>query len=129
MVALKMGSIKIALAFAVGESEHSALSAALAPVAVKCVPPEQYAMPVSAILQGQKPMANGDVKPLAEPMLVFHGFENSELDAALKNLKNCGVKIPLKAVTTPTNMSWDAYTFYDNLSKERKAIKKGYRRH
>lgn len=105
------------------------LAEALSPAALKLVPPEEYTMPVSAILSGQKPLAVQQKAALKEPMLILHGFSSPELDAALESLRKNGITVKLKAVTTPTNMAWDAYTFYENLSQEHRALKKGRRAH
>ena len=129
MGAVRIGLSKVALVYAMDEKQCRRVAEALAPAAVKLVPQECWSMPVAAVLQGQKPVLSGEIRPLPEPMLVLHGFSGAELDRVLDALRKGGISIPLKAVTTPTNMAWNAYTIFENLSKERKALKKGKSAH
>ena len=61
-----------------------------------------------------------------EIFAVLHGFSRDGLDPALEALRSLG--IGLKAVTTPTNLSWSGEKLYKNLKAEREAIKRAKNR-
>ena len=61
-----------------------------------------------------------------EIFAVLHGFSRDGLDPALEALRSLG--IGLKAVTTPTNLSWSGERLYKNLKAEREAIKRAKNR-
>ena len=119
---------KVVLLFGLTEEAGAALASAFAAAGfgVLPVPPERCSMPLAAILEGRQPLVPGNAPP--EPMAVFHGLSDSELDRALAVLRKSGA-VSLKAVTTPANLRWTPAELWKNLSAERKAIKHGKRRH
>ena len=120
---------KVILLFGLAEPEAKALSAAFAAVGLGTfsVPAERSAMPLWAILEGRRPISGGTALP--EPIAVFHGLSDRELDRALAVLREGGAPIQLKAVTTPTNLQWTPAELWRNLAAERKALSKGKRKH
>ena len=59
----------------------------------------------------------------SDEMLVMSGFSQADLDAFLKFFRSAGLKrVELKAILTPTNASWDAFTLHRHLSQERDAF-------
>ena len=63
---------------------------------------------------------NGDI---SEEMLVIHASPEMDLDQALFLMKEEGVQVALKAMTTPNNLSWTAAELFQEISKEREMIK------
>ena len=61
---------------------------------------------------------------LPEPLLVMHGFSSEGVDSVLKLLRENQIRIDLKAVTTPTNLSWTALQMFAELQREREAFRK-----
>ncbi|MGF6989520.1 hypothetical protein M2150_000763 [Lachnospiraceae bacterium PM6-15] len=62
---------------------------------------------------------NGDI---SEEMLVIHASPEMDLDQALFLMKEEGVQVALKAMTTPNNLSWTAAELFKEISKEREMI-------
>lgn len=58
---------------------------------------------------------------LEQPMLVLAGLSEEQLNRLLRGLRGLP-PIPLKAVLTQTNRSWDALRLYEELQAERAAI-------
>ncbi len=58
-----------------------------------------------------------------EEMLVMHNFNDEQTDLILSLFKNAGIPfIPLKAITTPTNIEWSLYKLYNEIKKEYEEI-------
>ena len=117
------------LLFGFPAEESAALVAACreAGFAALPVPEEKWGLTLSGILSGA---AAPETSPesLSEPLIVFHGLEDSALDAALALLRSRGIRA-LKAVTTPTNLRWTPAALQRQLSAERKVIRKGKKKH
>ena len=56
--------------------------------------------------------------PFREEMLVLHQFSDADLDILLQALRSAGVRIPLKAVVTETNLGWTALQLRNALLAE-----------
>ena len=96
---------------------------------VREVPRAQYSLPLGVILGVRKagrlpPPYTGD--GLKRPMLVMHGLSSAEVDGVLAALKELGLDLPLKALTTPSNLKWPATQLYGHLMME--AAKRNKRR-
>lgn len=94
----------------------------------KSVGQEDYHQPLGALLgvEGveQKP-AKDDNEPMAEEMLLLHGFGADKLQKFLTALQRVGVgRIDLKAMLTENNRTWSGLDLYEELCKEREAFKK-----
>ena len=61
-----------------------------------------------------------------EPMLLMAGLSISQFHALVDGLKAQRLpRVPLKAVLTPTNRTWNAETLHRELAKERQALERG----
>ena len=113
------------LAFAVSDDRLSRLrfSCLALGIAVKPVPPGDYAQPLGALLGIQ---ARADAAPESAPvgeMLVMAAFDEALLHRFLAALRQ--LRVPpfrLKAMLTPTNVTWNAYQLYAELSAEHAAM-------
>ena len=57
-------------------------------------------------------------------LLVMCGLKNSRMDKLLAALRTAGIRIPHKAVLTPTNQNWNVYQLAQELERERQAMEK-----
>lgn len=93
-------------------------------ISVRAVSQEAYTTPIGVLLGLRK--AERVLPPLgfafAEPMLLMHGLSDSMVDTVLAELRAAGIRIDLKAITTPTNLTWNAMQIYAELRKEREAF-------
>lgn len=58
------------------------------------------------------------------PALILYGLAEPALDSLLAALRAAGVKLPLKAVVTPTNQKWPLCELLAELAAERQALEK-----
>ena len=103
------------------------LHAAFAPrkMAVKPVPPEDYAQTVGALAGAADcPRTEGTFSgaPLGEPMLVFCGFYGDRMNQALNAMRRTGLRIPYKAMLTAANRGWRPAELFAELQKEHAAM-------
>ena len=113
------------LAFAVADDRLSRLRFCCLPlgITVKPIVPEDYTQPLGALLGL---MERSDAAP--EPgtvgeMLVMAAFDDALINRFLPALRQ--LRIPpfrLKAVLTPTNVTWNACRLYAELSAEHAAM-------
>lgn len=62
---------------------------------------------------------------IPEQVMVLKGFTNKRLDELLMNFRKSRVpRIELKAILTEYNSDWSFYELYEELVKEREAVKK-----
>ena len=67
--------------------------------------------------------ASPDTPPVPEPMLIFCGLPEGNLDRMLSALRRMGVpRTVLKAVLTPHNAGWTVRALYTELCSERAAL-------
>lgn len=113
------------LAFAVSDDRLSRLRFCCLKlgIAVKAVPPEDYAQPLGFLLGLQaRADAAPDNGPVGE-MLVMAAFDDALVNRFLASLRQ--LRIPpfrLKAMLTPTNVTWTACRLYAELSAEHAAL-------
>ena len=92
-------------------------------IVVKPVSPNDYAQPLGALLGIQ---ARADAAPDGSPvgeMLVMAAFDDALVNRFLAALRQ--LRIPpfrLKAMLTPTNVTWNAQRLYAELSAEHAAM-------
>lgn len=99
-------------------------------IRIKNIQPEQYQIPLG-ILSGVQKLSDApsEFTPytgegFAEEMLVMKNFSNAQLDEFLFRMRKDGIpRIALKAVLTPSNLSWDSLTLYEELKKEHAAMR------
>lgn len=93
-------------------------------ISVRTVSQEAYTTPIGVLLGLRK--AQRVLPPLgftfAEPMLLMHGLSDRMVDTVLAELRAANIRIDLKAITTPTNLAWNAMQIYAELQKEREAF-------
>lgn len=95
-------------------------------ISVRIILEEMYTVTLDVLLGLRRPgkrLPNCGI-PLAEPMLIMHGFPSEQVDMVLQLLRDHRVRIDLKAVTTPTNLSWTSLQIYAELRREREAFYK-----
>ena len=95
-------------------------------ISVRVIRKELYTVPLEMLLglkQPDKILQNPGIE-LPEPMLVMHGMSSEGVDAVLKLLRENKIRIDLKAVTTPTNLSWTALQMFAELQRERESFRK-----
>ena len=95
-------------------------------ISVRVIRKELYTVPLEMLLglkQPDKILQNPGIE-LPEPRLVMHGFSSEGVDSVLKLLRENQIRIDLKAVTTPTNLSWTALQMFAELQREREAFRK-----
>lgn len=63
--------------------------------------------------------------PFPGEMLIMAGLNRQQAERLLAALKQARVHLPLKAVLTPTNATWDCFRLYQELTAERAAIQGG----
>ena len=94
-------------------------------VQLKPVSPEEYSRAIGSLAgipMHQASAAERDVR-FPEPMLVMCHMLKPELDAFLDALRQSGApSIPLKAILTPTNATWNARMLRDELMREHEAV-------
>ena len=58
----------------------------------------------------------------SEPMLLLRGFSDGLLNMLLAAMRRAGISIPLKAVLTAENQTWNSLELYQELQKEHEAF-------
>ena len=94
-------------------------------IAVRPVTPLEYHLPVGALagIPIKKASEEGDALSMSESMLVMCHMLSPQLDAFLQSLRVSGIPpIALKAVLTPSNVTWTFRTLYAELLGEHEAI-------
>ncbi len=100
------------------------LAAALG-VRVRAVPPERFTLPLGAMLgipagPARIPTEAGS---FSDPMLLMCNLDQAQFDRFLQLLRGPGLpRIPLKAVLTPHNVSWNALQLYGELRREHERL-------
>ena len=95
-------------------------------ISVRIIRKELYTVPLEMLLglkQPDKILQNPGIE-LPEPMMIMHGMSSEGVDTVLKLLRENQICIDLKAVTTPTNLSWTALQMFAELQREREAFRK-----
>lgn len=92
----------------------------------RCVLQEEYGVPLKMLVTDEKSFvtASGGMGELDGQMMVFAGVSDEKLEKLLALLRSnpaCG-KIPYKAILTPINREWDAYTLLKELKREHAAM-------
>ncbi len=90
-------------------------------VAVRHVQPKDFTLPVGALLGlSPAPVVGSQLSlPFTDEMMLMCFFDQKRLNALLSFFSETGLKrIALKAMLTPTNLSWSACELHRNLSAE-----------
>lgn len=122
-------SRKTAFLYCIDSEISAVIEKTFAPlgISVKTVDENDFLKPLSALVFGigkAAEQSNAEDK-IDEPMMILHGLESSLLDKAVTALRKNDVIIPLKAITTPTNLNWSSVKVFNNLKAERESFTKG----
>ena len=96
----------------------------------KSVARSEFALPIG-LLAGIPMKAPASPVPEAafsDPMLVMCHLLGDQLDAFLQGLRAQGIRIPLKAVLTPSNVGWSAPQLHAELLSEHEAMRSALRK-
>ena len=85
------------------------------------LPSEQYCV-ISDLLSGPARIPSAG-KPFRDEMLVMDGFDHESLNFLLNEMIRTGNAIPLKAVTTLTNIRWTVAMLHRQLETENREMK------
>ena len=89
---------------------------------MRVVSPERYHIPLEELAHGKGEPGEA-AEPVPEPMLVFCYLPQALLNQVLEVIRVANLPpIPLKAVLTETNKTWDTKQLHSELLKERVAI-------
>lgn len=92
---------------------------------MRVVESDRYHVPLAELAQGKGEPGEA-AEPLSEPMLVFCGMGEALLNQVLEVIRLSKLPpIPLKAVMTETNRSWNTLQLHEELQKEREAMAGG----
>ena len=96
-------------------------------IKIRSVRKEDYLQPVGA-LSGIADISRTDAVYDGEgfdgEMLVICGLTDPQMDQMLAYFRREGIRIPLKAVLTPTNMHWNSLELHDELVREHEAVRR-----
>ena len=100
---------------------------ALQGIRIREVTTGEYVLPLGALagipVAGGAP--HGTSAAFTDEMLVMCHMLSNQLDDFLKAMRGSGVpSIPLKAVLTPTNITWNSAALHDELSREHAAMQR-----
>ena len=89
---------------------------------MRVVEPSRYHISLGELAQG-KGEPGAEAEPLPEPMLVFCYMPQALLNQVLEVIRVAKLPpIPLKAVLTQDNRTWDTRQLHQELLKERESI-------
>lgn len=96
-------------------------------IKIRSVRKEDYLQPVGA-LSGVADISRTDAVYDGEgfdgEMLVICGLTDPQMDRMLAYFRREGIRIPLKAALTPTNMHWNSLELHDELVREHEAVRR-----
>ena len=96
-------------------------------IKIRSVRKEDYLQPVGA-LSGIADISRTDAVYDGEgfdgEMLVICGLTDPQMDQMLAYFRREGIRIPLKAALTPTNMHWNSLELHDELVREHEAVRR-----
>lgn len=90
------------------------------------VPPEAYTLPLGELAEGKEVPDAGPGERFSDELLLLVNFTSAQVDALLLGFRRNKIPpVPLKAVLTPTNRTWDSLALHRELLRERQAIAEG----
>ena len=96
-------------------------------IKIRSVRKEDYLQPVGA-LSGIADISRTDAVYDGEgfdgEMLVICGLTDPQMDQMLAYFRREGIRIPLKAALTLTNMHWNSLELHDELVREHEAVRR-----
>lgn len=89
---------------------------------MRVVEPDRYHIPLEELAKGKGEPAE-PAEPIPEPMLVFCYLPQALFNQVLEVIRVAKLPpIPLKAVLTDTNRTWNTRQLHEELCREREAI-------
>ena len=90
---------------------------------------EHYGYKLSHILGLNPESAMGEGESFSDEMLYIYNLTNTELDKLLSQLRRKKATVALKAAATETNLNYNSYELYKEISAEHKAMQNGENLH
>ncbi len=91
---------------------------------VRHVKKEEYGQTLGMLVGLSKEVSKETVLgEITEEMMVIHATPEKDLDQALFLMKEEGVRVDLKAMTTENNLAWTPIELFQEIHKEREMIK------
>lgn len=87
-------------------------------VHIRNILPTEQSFVIKSVLENRLIPRNTDNHIFTDEMVVFCNFDDTLLNSILQQLRNLNIRIPLKAVLTPTNSLWNSIELHKELSKE-----------
>ena len=122
---MKTGNSGVVLMYNCSGPEFSKLRQIFAMLRLRMRPvtPERYHVPLQDLAVGKGEAEDQPAQAIPEAMLVFCGLGDAFLHQVLEVIRLGKLPpIPMKAVLTATNQTWDTLQLYEELLKEREAI-------
>jgi len=96
-------------------------------LAVKEIPEEDFLQPLGALCgMAERIEPTGVVKAFTDEMLVMADFPQDMISRFLLTMRQMKLPpVPLKAILTETNASWNACQLHEQLSAEHQAMTQG----
>lgn len=94
-------------------------------IRLKKIPPQDYGKTLgvlAGIVKEEIPAEAYGGDELDAPMMIFAGIPDPKLDAMLRSLRAQNVRLPYKAILTPTNMDWTPPACFAELKQEHEAM-------
>lgn len=94
-------------------------------IRVKKVPLSDYCKPLgilAGIIKEEQTTEPYFGQELDAPMMIFVGISDGKLDSILQSLRSRKVRLPYKAVLTPTNALWTPLKCFEELRREHEAM-------
>ncbi len=94
-------------------------------IRVRAVKSWEYDLPIGALagIPMGKAAAPLAVDAFSDPMLVMCHMLSPQLDAFLQGMRDADIpRVPLKAVLTPSNITWSSRQLRDELAREHEAF-------
>lgn len=99
-------------------------------IATRLVEPEEYGLPLGALVEGGAEQPAAEVEAFGEEMLLLVNLPSPLLDRFLQGFRRAKIQpVALKAVLTPTNSTWSSCQLRGELQREREAIAQGINAH
>lgn len=93
-------------------------------IIIRNVRTEEQSFTINSLLETNttRPQSNTDI--FSDEMIVFCYFSDTLLEQFLQQMRNLNIRIPLKAILTPTNRMWSSIELYKELAKEYNILNK-----
>ena len=91
-------------------------------VRIRAVEPDQYGLTLEQLLARSDATQTVE-EEFSDPMLVFCSISHDKLNHLLSVMNRSGLpRIPLKAMLTPTNLTWTSQQLWTELRREHEAM-------